>query len=224
MKTEEKLNEFLLKQINEILEEYNDKKGPKSSIPKGGSNDILIHNLITRIFATLERIVGRKSEYYKHALSIASGQWIDSKVLDFLIGTLEGLYHDLKNNYLKSLTEIIHGNVFGDYLEMAEHLQKEGYKVPAAVIAGSTLEQHLRKLSQKAVIDVKLTSGKPKKADLLNSDLAKQGIYNKSEQKQITAWLGIRNDAAHGNVNAYTTDQVNLFIVGLRDFIIRHPA
>ena len=97
MNTEEKLNNFYLIQIKEILEEYNGKKGQKSSIPEGGNNDILIHNLITRIFATIERIVGRNSEYYKHALKNASGEWRASKVLDFLIGTIEGLYHDIKN-------------------------------------------------------------------------------------------------------------------------------
>ena len=84
MKTEEKVNDFFLKQIKEILKEYYGKKGPKSRIPEGGDNDKLIHNLITRIFATLERIVGRNSEYYKHALSITSSKWIDSKVFRFI--------------------------------------------------------------------------------------------------------------------------------------------
>ncbi len=37
---------------------------------------------------------------------------------------------------------------------MAEYLLKEGYKDPAAVITGSTLEEHLRKLCIKNGIDI----------------------------------------------------------------------
>ena len=227
MNTEEKLNNFYLKQIKEILEEYNDKKGEKSSIPEGGNNDILIHNLITRIFATIERIAGRNSEYYKHALKNASGEWSDSKVLDFLIGTLEGLFNDLKKNYLKSLTETIRGDVFKDYLEMAEHLLNEGYKDPAAVISGSTLEKHLRELCSRNDINIYLPTGtrkRPKRADQINSDLAKNEVYSKLDQKNITAWLDLRNKAAHGKYNEYNSKNVELMLMGIKEFINKNPA
>ena len=227
MNTEEKLNNFYLKQIKEILEEYNDKKGEKSSIPEGGNNDILIHNLITRIFATIERIAGRNSEYYKHALKNASGEWSDSKVLDFLIGTLEGLFNDLKKNYLKSLTETIRGDVFKDYLEMAEHLLNEGYKDPAAVISGSTLEKHLRELCSRNDINIYLPTGtrkRPKRADQINSDLAKNEVYSKLDQKNITAWLDLSNKAAHGKYNEYNSKNVELMLMGIKEFINKNPA
>lgn len=227
MKTEEKLNDFFLKQIKEILKEYNDKKGPKSSIPEGGNNDIIIHSLITRIFATLERIVGRNSEYYKHALSVASGEWRASKTLDFLIGTIEGLFRDIKNNYLKSLTEIIHGDVFGDYLEMAEHLLNEGYKDPAAVIAGGTLEEHLKQLCLNNGIDINVQTGtgqRSKRAGQINSELAKNEVYSKLDQKSIISWLDLRNKAAHGKYHEYNPKKVELMVMGIRDFINRNPA
>lgn len=227
MKTEEKLNDFFLKQIKEILKEYNDKKGPKSSIPEGGNNDIVIHSLITRIFAALERIVGKHSEYYKHALSVASGEWRASKTLDFLIGTIEGLFRDIKNNYLKSLTEIIHGDVFGDYLEMADHLLNEGYKDPAAVIVGSTLEGHLKQLCLNNGIDINVqtdTGQRSKRAGQINSELAKNEVYSKLDQKSIIAWLDLRNKAAHGIYNNYSSKKVDLMVMGIRDFINRNPA
>ena len=227
MNTEEKLNNFYLIQIKEILEEYNGKKGQKSSIPEGGNNDILIHNLITRIFATIERIVGRNSEYYKHALKNASGEWRASKVLDFLIGTIEGLYHDIKKNYLKSLTEIIHSDVFEDYLEMAEYLLNEGYKDPAAVISGSTLEEHLRQLCSKNGININVQTGtgqRPKRANQINSELAKNEVYSILDQKSITAWLDLRNKAAHGKYNEYGPKNVELMVMGIKDFINRNPA
>jgi hypothetical protein len=62
---------------------------------------------------------------------------------------------------------------------MAEYLQQEGYKDPAAVMAGGVLEEHLRKLCGKHGVTV---SPKPK-LDSMNSDLAKAGAYNKNDQR-----------------------------------------
>ena len=110
---------------------------------------------------------------------------------------------------------------------MAEYLLEEGYKDPAAVITGSTLEEHLRKLCIKNGIDIEIMSKgklKPKKADSLNSELAKQGVYSKLELKSVTAWLDLRNKAAHGEYSKYKENQVKQLIIGVRDFIIRNPA
>jgi len=71
-----------------------------------------------------------------------------------------------------------------------------------------------------------MSSGKlrPKKADAINSELAKQGVYNKLEQKSVTAWLDLRNKAAHGKHGEYKENQVKQLIIGVRDFIVRNPA
>ena len=135
--------------------------------------------------------------------------------------------HDLEKDYLKNLSELIHGNIFSDYLDMAQHLLEEGYKDASTVIGGSTLEVHLRKLCEKNEIDIEVTTSKgikPKKADVMNSDLTKENIYSKTQQKQVTAWLGIRNDAAHGNYDKYTKEEVKFMLIGLRDFFVRYPA
>jgi hypothetical protein len=115
---------------------------------------------------------------------------------------------------------LIHADLFSDFLEMAEYFQDEGFKDPAAVLAGSVLEEHLRKLCGKHGITV---PARPK-LDTMNADLAKAYAYDKNEQKSVTAWAGIRNDAAHGKFTNYTKDQVKLMILGIRDFIARHKA
>jgi hypothetical protein len=40
----------------------------------------------------------------------------------------------------------------------------------------------------------------------------------------VTAWLDLRNKAAHGQYADYTKEQVALTLQGVRDFISRHPA
>ena len=61
----------------------------------------------------------------------------------------------------------------------------------------------------------------PKKADKLNADLAKAEIYNKLDQKNITAWLDLRNKAAHGKYNDYDKEQVRLLLDGITGFMSR---
>lgn len=58
----------------------------------------------------------------------------------------------------------------------------------------------------------------------MNSDLAKADIYSKLDQKNITAWLDLRNKAAHGQYDQYDDAQVKLLIDNIRNFIIRIPA
>jgi hypothetical protein len=64
----------------------------------------------------------------------------------------------------------------------------------------------------------------PLSLDRLNSELAKVPDYGKNDQKQVTAWAGIRNDAAHGNHGNYTDDQVRNMLPAIRDFIARNPS
>jgi hypothetical protein len=141
-----------------------------------------------------------------------------------LWGVVRALRSDIEAGYLQSHTELIHGELFADLPEMSQHLHDHGYKDPAAVIAGSSLEAHLRQLCQKSGIDPETEVGKPKNADLLNAELTKANVYSKGDQKSITAWLDLRNKAAHGHYDQYEPGQVGLLISGVRDFITRNPA
>ncbi len=120
--------------------------------------------------------------------------------------------------------ELIHSDLFADMLEAAEYLLGETYKDPAAVMAGGVLEQHLRELCRKHGIDLAQPKGKPKMIDTMNADLAKASAYGKIEQKQVTAWAGLRNAAAHGKYGEYDESQVRQMVVGIRDFITKYPA
>ena len=107
---------------------------------------------------------------------------------------------------------------------MAEHLLAEKYKDPAAVVAGSVVEEHLRQLSLSVKIPVEEPSRgslAPRKADSLNADLARVGKYSKLDQKQVAAWLDLRNKAAHGKYAEYSSEQVAIMLAGVRDFLSR---
>ncbi len=165
------------------------------------------------------------SVYLERAKS-ASEQYAKSLHLEMAAvhGILKALRTAYAAGYLLSVQELAHADVFSDFLEMADYLLGEGYKDAGAVIGGSVLEENIRKLCAKNGVPTAGTKGQPKKASMMNDDLAKAGIYGKLEQKSVTAWLDLRNKAAHGDFAAYNHQQVELFLQGIRDFLTRHPA
>ena len=191
-------------------------------------DDTEAHELTTSGRAAIDRIAGRNSVYFRHAEEIvASSAWIQNKMLSIL-GVVESLRAGVEAGYINSITELIHGELFGDFLEMARYLLDEDYKDPSAVVAGAALEAHLRQLCVKNGIATYVVSGSagshPKKADAMNAELAKVPAYSGLDQKSVTAWLGLRNKAAHGEFSEYSKGQVALMVTGIQDFITRNPA
>jgi hypothetical protein len=140
-------------------------------------------------------------------------------------GIMNAIKSEIEQGWVNSLRNLISAEIFTDFIEMAEHLLEENYKDPAAVMIGSVLEEHLRQLCNKNGIDISIEkNGKevPKKADLLNAELTKSGIYNKLDQKNVTALLDLRNKAAHGQYSEYTKEQVELMLRNVMDFISRN--
>ncbi|MGW9188095.1 hypothetical protein [Streptomyces rubiginosohelvolus] len=117
----------------------------------------------------------------------------------------------------------MHADTYSDYLEMAEALLAKGYKDAAAVIAETSLEVHIRALCIKNGMTTAV-AGKPKKATTMNADLRKAGVYDGLQEKEVTAWLGLRNSAAHGDCGDYDHGKVRRFLDGVHAFMKEHPA
>ncbi|NJM43360.1 MAG: hypothetical protein HC858_04165 [Brachymonas sp.] len=221
----------LLQQLDSVLA-YKEDLLKSSPCSFGDLTGVPFHDIrkgITLAIAVIERIGGQDSPYAKQVKNIEiQTQQFDLQFMAMeLFGVVEALRSDVASGYLLSVKELIHGELFTDFLDMAEHLLNEGYKDASAVIAGSSLEAHLKKLCVKHSISLTTASSsgsKPKKADGINADLAIAQAYSKLDQKNVVAWLGLRNSAAHGDYHCYTNDQVKNFISGVRDFVKRTPA
>ena len=214
----------LIDQIDEVLKVHSDYKSSSKYDDLSDLKREVKIEVITLLAATIERTAPVGSVYREQAEAGYKTYGRDNgHVITILTGALRALRADYVAGRLQSVTELIHADVFSDFLEMAQHLHAEGYKDAAAVIAGSVLEGHLRKLCEKHGVSIE-TNGKPKKADAINSELAAKGVYSKLDQKNVTAWLGLRNHAAHGQYSEYTKDQVSLVIQATGDFISRYTA
>jgi len=179
----------------------------------------------TKALAAIVRATGESSVYAEEArytlnLRNAERRTDLTRITETLIGIMDTIKTAIAEGFLDSVSDVIHGTVFADFLEMAQHLLDNGYKDAAAVIAGSSFESHLRYLCNKHGVDPETPDGKPKKADRINADLTKAGAYDKSQQKHITAWLGLRNDAAHGDYDKYTDVMVGNMISAIRHFMV----
>jgi hypothetical protein len=181
-------------------------------------------NLTALMSETINRLAPPNSQYVESMKTILKKFGAQNVyVIPHIAGILGALRTAYDEGFLTTVTELIHADVFADFVEMASYLLSEGYKDAAAVIVGSTLEEHPRQLCQKHGIATD-AAGKPKKADQLNADLARESAYSKLDQKSITAWLDLRNKAAHGKYDDYSKEQVGLLISGIREFMARTPA
>jgi hypothetical protein len=172
--------------------------------------------------AFIESTFGRGHSYYAEFEKQLADDWESSGKQ--ALGILKAIRDDIKGGWLETTKGLVSAEVFADFLEMAEHLLDQKYKDPAAVLVGSVLEEHLRQLCATAsvpVVDHSHGKSLPRKADSLNADLAKVGKYTVLDQKQVTAWLDLRNRAAHGKYSEYTDDQVRLMLEGVTNFISR---
>lgn len=177
--------------------------------------------LITLMAAAIDRLSLAGSCYRREANGLMEKY---GTVNPFSIPPLSGVLRALRSDYetgnLASVQQLVQSDIFADFLEMAHYLLEQGYKDPAGVLVGGVLEEHLRKLCERNSIAVE-SKGRPRKADALNSDLAKAEAYGKLDQKGVTTWLDLRNKAAHGNYSAYSREQVSLMLQGVRDFVVR---
>ncbi len=221
-------NNVFVSQLSTLIHEYESfqqtaRHKDLSDLPKANRQ-----SLITRSIAAIHRISGKASTYATEVERILV-QLPDLHLhTSSIMGIVQALKDDIEAGYIQTLVELIHGELFADFLEMAQHLCDAGYKDAAAVIVGSTLENHIRKLCDKHGIPTESPDKdgnlRPVKSDTLNSELAKANVYSKLDQKGVTAWLDIRNKAAHGHYEQYTVEQVMLFLAEVRSFITRNPA
>lgn len=186
------------------------------------------YGIIARSISAAQKICGEDSPYSKQITFLSA---LDTAALSYktesIIGVIKALIADIEDGYLENISEMVRGEMFDDFTDMALHLLNEGYKDAAAVIAGSSLEIHLRQLCDKEGIPTTITAAngdtRHKKAEQLNQELGKSA-YSLFDQKQITAWLDLRNSAAHGKYTNYTGNQVEQLIEWVKDFITRTPA
>ncbi|MVM31197.1 hypothetical protein GO755_14235 [Spirosoma sp. HMF4905] len=210
----------LLKRINFLIKKGNDVL--KTTYIDYGTyvDGGLAGGYRSAVLSFISSLFGESHPYFSQLSEMKGNQ---KYVTDTAIAILKSIKEEVKNGWLFSYRQLITAEVFSDFLEMGKYLLDEKYKDAAAVMIGSVLEEHIRQLCGTYSIDITITNSRgdimPKKADLMNSDLVKASVYNALQQKQVTAWLGLRNSAAHGKYSDYTIEEIKLMYQGVLNFV-----
>jgi hypothetical protein len=180
------------------------------------------HRWQSQTVTLLKAVYGQESDYARNfeAATTYKGTPLAELInVERGMGVLTGAAEDFRNQWIWTYPERLRADVFGDLLETAEHLLKEVKCVDAAaVLAGGALEVHIKKLAQKHGVPIG-------KVAAMNWALWKQkDVYTQPEWHQVDGWYALRNDAAHQNPAPRAPEQVEQMIIGVRDFIVRHPA
>jgi hypothetical protein len=214
----------LSKRVGQLIEQSSGVLATKTN-GLYGSVDVdsgALAGLRASVLSFIAMVYGKDHSHYSEFDSATNGSFENNAKKGHAI--LLSIQNEIEGGWVFSVKQLISAEIFSDFLEMAEHLLSQGYKDPAAVMIGSVLEENLRQLCAINEIDVELEKDGslfPKKADRLNSDLAKAEVYTKLDQKAVTMWLDLRNKAAHGKYEEYTKDQVELMSQGVTEFLAR---
>ena len=182
----------------------------------GGTNEVDSNLLLSwkvKVKNLLSKVCGEDSQHFKQfEREEESGYYTTYGIFKAFKAVFLAAKEDFDGGYLSSIKTLVQAEVFDSELEQANELFSSGYYTAAAVIAGVVLETALRELCDR--------SGIPHgKLDKMNSDLAKAGVYNKLNQKRITAIADIRNSAAHGKQNEFTVQDVSDMIKDVSRFL-----
>jgi hypothetical protein len=184
--------------------------------------------MVCSLYAECIRRLTAPSSHYRDAVA----RQYSNNLMRFnaLLGSVHALLSDVKADRTRTFEELVHASLFADFLAGAQHLLEESWPLPAAVVAGSTLEEHLRKMAVKHGLPTEVTKGTrttPKQASTLNDELfAQEHAYSKADHAIVLGWIHIRNEAAHGKpeFQKRTHDEIDQMIQGIRGFVAKYPA
>lgn len=141
---------------------------------------------------------GEKSAFYKH-LSKVDQTWSGDYIMEYLQANLEGFIRYVDSGLLEgiSIERKAQIDVVSDFLDQANILLNSKDVHPAAptVIIGAALEEFLRNWIEETGLSL---SGKKPSIESYANVLKEAELITKQDGKDITAWSGLRNHAAHG--------------------------
>lgn len=179
-------------------------------------SDIDYHRWKTEAQNLLKRVCGEDSEHLIQIKRFSEDSTLNTNSYYFkdCVGILQAAYNDFQEDFLFDVKTKVRAELLDDFLSQAEYLLSEGYYHAAASLVGAVLEDTLRKLC-----DIRSIAYQDKtKINILNTELAKAGVYDKLVQKEITAKADIRNNADHGHFDKFGEEDVKDMVRWVRRF------
>lgn len=168
---------------------------------------------------------GEKSAFYRSLLAVDQDTYHETIVSD-VRGILDAFIGHVENGLMQgmSVERQARIDVVSDILEQSQTLLDTRGVHPAApaMLIGAALEEFLRNW----VEDCGLSLGNRKPSlDAYCGLLRGQDLISKQDSKDITAWAGVRNHAAHGEWSEVGDMQrIRLMLEGVNLFMRRYES
>ncbi len=176
--------------------------------------------LKAEVIEFLKLYAGTTSAFFAQAREAGGMDVILLETLDAILDSfLQHVHAGLQA--AESPRRLVQMEVVSDYLEQAQILLGTSGVHPAApiVIVGATLEEYLRTTVEKEGLSL----GNRKPSIQAYVDVLRDAeLLSKQDAKDITAWAGLRNDAAHGRWDQVAhPDAARLMLAGVNLFLQR---
>lgn len=183
--------------------------------------------------AAIERWAPDGSSYRKMLVAIGDVFGVKDRAYMKTRAILEALRRDYDKDKLATFEQVVHASIHDDLLTQAEYLIEGSFLLAAAVVAGASLEEHIKLMAAANGVSLvepdrrKPGKMRPREASTLRDELyAQKKVVTAGERSQLQAWMDLRNEAAHNKPEFQnrTSDEIERMRAGIRDFIVKHPA
>ena len=170
------------------------------------------------------RTFGGPNNSFLNTITRVVGQYNEGHIAKITAKTLLRFASYLESGLAEEITPERRAqlDIVSDLLDQANTLLENPKVHPAApaVLIGATLEEFLRTWIESA--GLALNNRKPG-IDTYIQLLRDQGMIDKQDGKDITAWAGIRNHAAHGEwSHVDSREKIALMLQGVNLFMRKH--
>jgi len=169
----------------------------------------------------LRTYAGPRSEFYlaaKQIIGVSTPQRLAAIMDSFAAYVTEGLHSGVSPERRAQI------DVVSDFLDQAQRLleQKEVHPAAPAVLIGATLEEFLRTWVEAEELSI---DNRKRGIDAYATVLRTEDLIDKQDQKNITAWAGIRNHAAHGDWEKVANKElISLMLQGVNLFMSKRSG
>ena len=195
----------------------------KNSVGAAGEDSARLRGVQAQMVEFMTQVVGLKSSFVRMAESAGGVSGYYAMVLQ---SALDALRAHIEAGLLAEVspTRRVQLDVVSDFLEQAQLLLGSKGVHPAApiVIVGATLEEFLRTW----IGETELALGQRKPSiDSYAQVLFAENLITKQDVKDLTAWAGLRNQAAHGEWEEVSDKQrAHIMLEGVNLFMRRYGA
>jgi hypothetical protein len=180
-------------------------------------------SILTQALEFLRIHAGEKSSFYKKLEPLIA--WAsDKQIQEAVSKILEGFVKHLESGFANgiSIERKAQIDVVSDFLSQAHSLLETKKVHPAAptVLIGASLEEFLRNWIEDEGIS--LGNQKPS-LDTYSKVLREKELITKQDAKDLTAWGGLRNHAAHGEWDEVKdSNRIKIMLEGVNLFMRKY--